>query len=62
MQTAGLCRQADLVAAHNDGFCRHAGSCNAGAAYPRLQQDLGAELFDHLDARVETKARLRCRV
>src|SRR6478672_2769915 len=55
MQTASLRRQADLVATHNDGFRRHAGGGDAGAAYPRLQQDLGAELFNHLDAGIETK-------
>ena len=57
MQPAGLRGQADLIAARDDGFGGHAGGGDAGAAYPRLQQDLGAELFDHLDAGIETKAR-----
>ena len=57
MQTAGLRRQADLIAPRDDGFRGHAGGGDAGAAYPRLQQDLGAELFDDLDTGIETKAR-----
>jgi hypothetical protein len=57
MQTAGLRRKADLVTPRDGGFRRHPGGGNAGAAYSRLQQDLGAELFDHLDTGIETKAR-----
>src|SRR3954468_8701764 len=57
MQTAGLRRQANLIAARDDGFRRHAGGGDAGATDPRLQQDLGAELFDDVDAGIETEAR-----
>src|SRR6266702_3018682 len=57
MQPASLRRKADLIAARDDGFRRDAGGGDAGAACPRLQQDLGAELFDDFDAGIETKAR-----
>src|SRR5437764_13417120 len=57
MQAASLRRQADLIAARDDGFRRHASSGDAGAADPRLQQDLGAKLLDDLDPGIETKAR-----
>src|SRR5258705_12209673 len=55
MQTAGLRRQTDLIAARDDGFRRDASGGDAGAADPRLPPDLGAELFDHLDAGIKTK-------
>jgi hypothetical protein len=57
MQTASLRRQADLIAARDRSFRGHAGGGDAGVAYPRLQQDLGAELLDDLHAGIETKAR-----
>jgi len=57
MQTASLRRQADLIAARDGGFGGYTGGGDAGSADPRLQQDLGAELFDDLDAGIETKAR-----
>src|SRR5205823_11428735 len=50
-------RKADPIAARDDGFRWHAGGSHAGGPYPRLQQDLGAELFDDLYAGIETKAR-----
>src|SRR5262245_14666018 len=57
MQAASLRRKADLVAARNRALRRHAGGGNAGTAYPGLQQDLGAELLDDLDAGIEIEAR-----
>src|SRR5262245_66669147 len=57
MQAASLRGKANLVAAGDGGFRGHAGGGEAGAANPRLQQDLGAELFDDLDAGVEAESR-----
>src|SRR5258705_2184969 len=56
MQPASLRRQANLIAARDDGFGGHAGGGDAGAAYPRLPPDLGAELFADLDPGIRTQA------
>src|SRR5437867_3153636 len=52
VQAAGLGGEADLIAARDLCFRRHASRGDAGAADAGLQQDFRAELLDDFDAGV----------
>ncbi|MEA2819316.1 MAG: hypothetical protein QOJ86_1320 [Bradyrhizobium sp.] len=56
MQTAGLGRKANLIAPRDRRLGGEAGNGDAMAADPGFEQDLGAELFDDLDAGIEAHA------